>query len=721
VEGEEAGAPDGAEQPPGDENAAGSAAPSAEGGEDESSGAQEDKAETDNGDADADDVTQQVTNIFHGHVVVGDGGALGFALDENVRRETGPVPESEIETLRRLYLDTPAYHEALSRLRRLRLLILFGDEDSGRAAASLMLADRVRAPGSRVMRLPPTRSLADLVNQQGLKAGRVFVLHDWLGCNSARSSLARFDAKQLATRLADTDSYLVITASGTARTTHAVPEYEVRWTAPDAASLFDHCFALVDRLDDAERELARLRECAVRLSTPRRVVGLATRLCDGAEAALLSAQDTDQQEVAAWFAKVPPPNRRAVRAAAVLALACRAGDESPTAPGVTQRGFEELFSALGRAEARFHAEKSPDEAPLPNDDSPLPRSRQGLLKDAGLDGFTIAPPRTASVGVEHTPGFRTRRLRDLFLDGLTCHYGEELWSPVREWAADVVARPGIRATHFALSYGVGRMARYATKEVRETYLEQWASGYEAERICAAFALWSMAAADDLAPIALSVATDWVWGRGQERAMAAAIALGGAVGKRYPSEATWWLWRLARRGQRISRLACAAVSNLLVIDAAADDPTVAWYLARQAEAALGPSTALPERRTVLTAALQVLANPSPDANVPQVRQVLRESAAAAEPVGRMWAAVLRSTPHRGGGIKALRQTLASLTGMADGTAVAARLGRHMLPRLSELQRRQVGAGVQRPDPDRDRGIARDVVLAFLDVSAAQTAE
>jgi hypothetical protein len=433
------------------------------------------------------------------------------------------------------------------------------------------------------------------------------------------------------------------------------------------------------------------------------------------EEALRSVEDTDRKAVTEWFEREPPPSHRAVRAATVLALACRAGDESANAPGVTQRTFEDLYFALGKAQARYWSENPPDESPIPDDDDAFPRSRHGLLKAAALDSLTLGAPETVAVGVEHMPGFRTSRIRDLFLAGLNFHYGEELWSPVSEWAAEVVARPGLTDAHLALSYGVGRLARYATKEVREAYLQQWAAGYEVERYCAVFALWAMAADDDLAPVALSLAAEWVWGFGQERAMVAAIALGGALGKRYPAEASVRLWRLALRGQRISHLACIALNNLLAIDASGDEPAVARYLAKQAEAALRPGTPLPERRAVLTAALEILAARGMDADVPAVQRVLRDNAATAEPIGRLWAAVLMSTPHRAGGIAILRKVLSSLAGSADGTAVAARLGQQIVPRLSGPQRRQVEGGLRRKESAKEQRIALELVLAFLNVS------
>jgi hypothetical protein len=119
--------------------------------------------------------------------------------------------------------------------------------------------------------------------------------------------------------------------------------------------------------------------------------------------------------------------------------------------------------------------------------------------------------------------------------------------------------------------------------------------------------------------------------------------------------------------------------------------------------------------VLTAALEILAARGMDADVPAVQRVLRDNAATAEPIGRLWAAVLMSTPHRAGGIAILRKVLSSLAGSADGTAVAARLGQQIVPRLSGPQRRQVEGGLRRKESAKEQRIALELVLAFLNVS------
>jgi hypothetical protein len=654
----------------------------------------------------------EVINVFNGQVTVKDGGTVGFYVGDGVRRAAGRVAQTEIAAIRRLFLEPAGYAQALRTLRHKHLLILVGDEGSGRAAASVMLADRLRDPGRPIIRFPPTRTLADL-GKQKFKQGQSYILRDWIPTATGGTALTVYDAEHLAERLASEGAYLVITRLASTGPGAATGAFEERWTAPDPVELFDHCYALVDRLDGVHEALPELRARASQLGNARRIVQLAERLCDGAEHALLSVDDSVGREVAAWFDA--SPTRRAVRAAVALTFTCRAGDEPDDAPGVRQRGFELLFAQLEAAEAEYRGDTKPDDLKPPEDGEEFPQHRSRLMTDTKLADFTIDPPATAVVGVDHRPGFRTAAQRDLFMSELVRRYGDDLWTPVHAWLCKMVELPWISDTHLAIAYSAGRMARYSTKEVREAYLERWASGHAAERYCAVFTLWSMAAQEDLAPLALAQARDWVWGRGPERAMVAAIAFGGALGKRYPTEAMWWLWELAMRGQRISSYARVAMGNLLLIDAVSDDPSVARYLANKVRPLLLPGARPEQRRAALNVIVAVLSAPGADQKAPGVLKVLRESSAALGPIGELWSGILRSAPHRPAGVGILHSTLKALEQSTDGTDIAAQLGRQILPRLTETQRTQVERGLRTLDSPEQRRRGQAILRAFLNLT------
>lgn len=654
-------------------------------------------------------VTNEVTNIFHGQVLVADGGTVGFSVGDDVLRDSGRIAEAEILSLQKLFYRPPAFDQALVSLRRKHLLILVGEEGSGRCAGSIMLAHELRSPKTPITRFPPTRTLADL-GRQKFKRGQCYVLRDWIPTATGVVALTAYDAEHLAARLDDAGAYLVVTALVGGRAGTATAAFEERWTAPDPVEVFDYCFERVDKLDDVHEALPRLRERAAHLGSARRVVHLARQLCDGADHALLAVDDKVQRDVDTWFED--KPTRRAIRTAAVLAFACRADDEAPDAPGVGQRGFEHLFGRLEEAEAVYRGDQEPEAAERPDEAEAFPLERSNLLIDTKLAPFTVEPPVRPVVGVEHKPGFRTAAQRDLFLAGLVRHCGDELWSPVQAWLAEAISRPQITDTHLAIAYGIGRMARYDAKEVQNAYLEHWAAGYMAERYCAVFTLWSMAAEDDLAPLALAQARDWVWGRGAERAMVAAIAFGGALGKRYPNEAVWRLWDLALRGRRISVYARVAIGNLLAIDAAANDPVVARFLAKKIRPLMEQGTNTRLRRTALSVVLAALSVPGSDGKTPAILTVLRRSPAARAPVGELWSSLIRSTPHRPGAITVLHRTLKALEHASNGAEVAAGLGRQILPALSRAHRTQVELGLRKLATPEEWRRAQAVLAAFL---------
>ncbi|HEV2634379.1 MAG TPA: hypothetical protein VGX23_04485 [Actinocrinis sp.] len=657
-------------------------------------------------------ITQQVHNIFHGQVFIGDHGTAGFSVGENVRRDTGRVAEADVEALRRTYFRPSAHADARRLLLRENLLILVGPEGSGRAAAALVLADEARRAGTPqpwINRLPPTRTLAELAKQK-FKPGQAYVLQDWIQAGPSRAALAHFDAAHLAQHLAGSGAYLIITTAYRSRPGEGTFGYEVAWTAPDPVGLFDHCLGRQDYGSDiAGDQLPALRERARQVASARRVVHLVGRLRHGTEAALAEDDDRAREEIRAWFDD--KPDRRALRAVAILVLACRAGDEPPDRPGVTQHGFEHLFAALGAAEARYRGDQVP-EAVAPPDDEVFPQVRRSLFEEAGLTGFTVGPPVATAVGLEHSPGFRTVRQRALFQAELHLRCGHELWSPIRLWLSDLVQARVVTDVHLAIACGIGRMALFETRRVREDYLDEWAAGLTTTRFCAVFALWAMAAEEQLAPIALTQARGWIRGRGQERAIAAAIALGGPLGKRYPSEAMWYLWDLARRGQRISVYARVSISNLLGIEAAADEPNSAGFLAGKARAVLVRGTPAELRRPVLALLADILAVPGSDPDVPGVADVLRQSPRAAGPIGELWAAVLCSGPHRAAGIATLHLAIDALAQSPDGVAVATRLGGQILPRLSPAHRRQLEVGLRTSRSPEIRIRMRDALAAFL---------
>jgi len=664
------------------------------------------------GDGIDDDARVHVSSTFNGTVIVGGGGTVGFAVGERVQRDSGLIADSVVAATRRIYCEPALFTRATNALRRDHMVILVGTEGTGRAAGALVLADSRRTPGAAIYRLPPTRSLAEL-SKQKFKSGHCYLVLDWIRPAGAQASLDRFDADQLAARLKAAGAHLVLTTTRASSPGKGSSAYESHWSPPDLTEVFDHCFKQAAVTAEAEDALDRLRERAARLGSARQVVRLVEGLADGVEFALAAVEDSDRDAIVAWFDA--NPDRRAVRTATVLAFAGRTGEDAERGVGVGQRNFELLYAGLEAAQATFRGDRPPEEMPAPPEEEPQRQDRRTMFTESALTDFTIPPAVQPSVGAQHYPGFRTRQQRDLIMELLHLRFGHELWGPLRLWLDEVVGQPVVTDAQIAVAYGLGRFTRHAFDEVRSHYLEHWAAGAWPQRTCAVYTLWSMAEADDLAPLALNQATSWVHDRGPERAITAAVAFGGALGKRYPSEAMRRLWPMALRGRAISGYAQLAIGNLLAIESEDESESggVARYLANKIRPLLEPGAGAADRRAALWVIVGILGLAGRSAELPLPAQVLRERPGIVEAVGELWAGTLRSAPHRGKSVEALHRSLLALADFPGGSQLAGRLGGAILPQLTKAQRRQIELGLRAVRTEKERRGARTVLQAFLD--------
>jgi len=474
----------------------------------------------------------------------------------------------------------------------------------------------------------------------------------------------------------------------------------VKWSAPEPAALLEHCAERLPdlRLSDSERQ--QLRSRADEIRSPRLIIRLAEYAVSSVTAALAEADETENSAIATWFAS--RPERWKVWAVAALTFLS----------GVRERKFERLLAALTVTKTTGNAQSSDDEhRDEPDDDDPFPQERWRLANDANLGTFISERDSAAPVGSEHRPAFRTKAYRLHFMIELNRRFGDELWAPVRDWLFMLADQPFGEA-QIAAGYGLALLARFALDEVEYTYLTPWSTGDLRQRLMAVSVLWSMAEDDLVAAAALRIAVSWVRYPGQERAITAAIAFGGPLGQRYPSEAMRWLWALAQRGEPIGRIARTAMSQLFAVEAEADleKSTVTRFLLQKVRPMLKPDVTARERRLALAVVNSVLGTTQVFSDVPVVASVLRSRPADFRPIGELWAAVLNSVPHRRMAVRALHFTLAALADGANSVQLAAQLGAVILPRLTA--RTLDILELTLPDPDRAEEISASVVAAFL---------
>ncbi|SEH01711.1 hypothetical protein SAMN05444920_121159 [Nonomuraea solani] len=426
-----------------------------------------------------------------------------IAVREHVRAVAGPATRDlnrrEADGLLRSYLEPACFSEAVRRLSARHLLVLVGEEEMGKRLGAIALLSRMSlSDGDAITVLSPAATAHELLVRTEYEPGRAYLLHDWITASTDRTELVN-----LARKLAELGSYLVISRNGTP--SQAV-EVEQAWAAPDPGGLFDLCLSAFGRRAGlGSEEPARARELVLGLATPAEVVRLATRLTRDGEPA--------GEEVAAWFDTKPPMGE--VLAVAALAFTDRLG--------------EAAFDAqLGRLERLAHE---------------IGRRPPGGPLIAVADGVA---------------GFRVPRHRGEVLAELVGRYGFSLWQPLREWVRSLPGQGSevqVRAAE-----GVAALAGHSLKEVRQEFLDVWARGSAAERVAAANVLSYMSADDVLASEALGLALGWAADPGT--ATAAAAALSGGLSVRYPADAERHLRRLAADGGPAAAVAEQSLTLLL---------------------------------------------------------------------------------------------------------------------------------------------------------------
>ncbi len=646
--------------------------------------------------------TATVINNFYAEVgahTVGVSGG-GSQVGRVVRRESGMLVAADIRRALRHYLQPEPFGRARETLTAQHLVVLAGPEGCGKKAGTLELARTTCPDAESYTVFPPTRSLPELAGYKNYRHGQVYLLHDWVPVSADPGSAARYDLSQLTARLTAAGAYMAITFEGDARLRLLLGDLCVPWSHPDPVMLLDHCTQVAPDLRLSEDERQQLRARATEIRSPRLIVRLTEAAAGGLTAALAEAGESENSAVATWFGSRPARGR----VWSVTALAFLSG--------VSERRFERQLAVLTPARTPGSAALTgTEQRDGPADDDPFPQTQWDLVNDVGIGEFITTHDPAAPVGFEHRPSFRTRSCRLQVMTELNRRFGDELWGPVRDWLCALADQP-FGETQIAAGYGLALLARSALEEVEASYLTPWSAGDLKKRLMAVSVLWSMAEDDQLAPAALKIAVSWVRNQGQERAITAALALGGPLGYRYPSEAMRWLWGLAQRSQRIGRVARTAISQLYTVESEAEleKGIVVRFALQKIRPILKAGSPVHERRAALAAVTSILGTRQASTGMPATANVLRTRPADVRPLGELWAATLNSVPHRLDAVRALHAALAALADGPDAAELASRLGTAILPRLTSRTIEVLEMAL--PDPDRAEETSAAVVAAFL---------
>ncbi|MGH3865803.1 MAG: hypothetical protein ACRDQ4_06610 [Pseudonocardiaceae bacterium] len=600
------------------------------------------------------------------------GSHFGHLASSSVRRVTGRLPPEELVTALRHFVPTTSMSAAVTTLTEHHLVVLNGAEGSGRRTGALAVLREVIGDSQPVSVLPPSHTIAELVdvNNARYQVGRGYLVQDWIS-EGAAGSLWQFDMDQLRRKLTEIGAYLVVTGSLDARDRH-VEGLVVDWARPDSVAVFDARLP-ASKVTLDPTELKRVYDRVGKLQHPRDVVAVVELIADGVDTALEALGDVERSRVTRWFDD--KPSTREVFSITVLAFLY----------GIPELEFQGM---LARLVELYEAPTDDITRPANSIADRLPQYPSNEADEQTLDVVRSLSGDADGLG-DRRRVFKSVHYREQVFTELTVRYGFELWAPLCQWIAEAARMPSPEA-RLQLALGVALMCQHAPDQV-EQFLGQWADGLAAERLTAAYVLSWMCGDDLLAATALRIAVRWTDNAGTRRAATSAMAFGGQLGIRYQSKALSCLWHLALRGEPASTRARESMALLLC--AAVVDPASATTVLRFLCSALrqllagGVESQAHGRhhlrvRKALSAVLTVLSARPDGSAAPMAAVILRTLPARTQRLGELWAEVLRSAPHRGEAIDALRDTLDALTGDGNSRDAVRALGAAVRTHLSD---------------------------------------
>ena len=577
-----------------------------------------------------------------------EGASFGHQDQSRGRSRTGSVDDETLQESLRLFVDPPRLAEAQAVLLGRGVVVLAGEDGSGRRCAGLALLEGLPQLGDsrpRPVVLSPSMTIERLAEYRFQRHGR-YLLADQIGDGTVAAQLSH-DLARVRERIRDstTEASLVITV----RNKDRFGDLAVCWE-PVAGE------AILDAYLDATgvvltgSELAELRECIGTL-TPYQARRLLDRMeAEGTQAALRSKIDAAREDVSTWLSTDPLLHQLlpVVTAAFVHGATRRSADRC----GVELRRAVDAHAGLDTPPAT--------EVILPT------RGNQSNL-------VHVRPPVDDPFG-EPTVRFSDGEHHEALFRELVDRYGPQLWEPVHDWH---LALPGIcdGETRNNVAIGTAVFARVEPAEVRRI-LNAWADGTAAWRTTAAATLHWMCQDDSTSPLALAIAGGWCTGAGQRRAVTAALAFALDVGARYPGDSVGRLWQLAMRGQIVSRW--AAIALAVLVHRSAEDG--------EDDRSLGESMRMVRKQLrhllrtrphdhraiglALGAVLIVLSSPGPVDDKSITVSILRGHPGLIPLLGELWAEVIASFAHRDYAIEHLRDMFADLDAERDADPVRA---------------------------------------------------
>ncbi|TDB99312.1 hypothetical protein [Actinomadura sp. 7K534] len=626
----------------------------------------------------------QLINVFHSDVEAvganfGFGGAAGWTRRQAV---SGPMPRERVDALIRHFVKPEPFEAAIEALERHSVVMLCGPEGSGKLTGAVKLLTRVLSGKAPIVRLSSARSLRELADHR-YDAGTGYLLPGWFGTVGGEAEL---HWERVQGELRKRSSFLVLTSSEENRRTAVTSRIE--WSPPEDWGAVIRAHA-GDGLADADvTEVVEGLPEAVTMASLVEITELLVKGLPPEEAISSVLREAAKGQVRNWFNE--GPSREQVLDVTVLAFL----------PGLSERRFGDVRESLKATLAEMVPEEpagivAADRPAIPAEPVfPQARGRQRenpliRIRQVVVDG---RPRRLIELRDPEAQRFVFAEMIDRF--------DEHFWDAVRIWLEGVLIEPEL-SLHIAA--GLARLAASSFDEVEGSYLDPWSvatgrgepvrSHARQKRLTTVHVLWLMCFDEDLAPVALRVASAWAaQGSTHGQKYNAIITFSGVLGRLYPIEAVKSLWRLAgNRGAVLGPLAIEAFGGLFLSqEDAAGRERVIRFLENKIRKLRGVPNRIEMYGTALRAMLAVYRTDDQRGR-PLTAELLCMRPDLANTIGYTWSVLLVNRPVRHSALAMLHANLDALRYHAEEPEVIAqRIGGVLGGLLSKDQQAELVA-------------------------------
>ncbi|MCX5558455.1 hypothetical protein [Streptomyces sp. NBC_00038] len=625
-------------------------------------------------------------------------GGHGGADTPNARRTAvGRLDAGEADAILESYVEPRRFDEAVAALDRDSVVVLVGPSGVGKRSGAVALLNAV-ADGTEYVVLSPGRSLDELATgRPAFEKGVGYVLLDRM--NEGSSGTADFDWRRVRDAVREQGAHLVVTTVHTIAGKSPESVRHVPWRAPDLADVLRLRLRKAGCAETVVEEAVDLlpAECLI-----AEVTAAAARIARGADPAGVWKEygSSAAQPVRDWFAV----DRSLQETAEVTVLAFTIGT-----------GYREFESWQERLEPRiapaFPKPVQPDEVqsaalqPAVDRRRSLARNRLAATEEQKHGALT----RTVLV-------FPNPQYRQWVLEELWTNHSKSYWDGVQDWLTEIILTDPGTGPHLSVASGLALLARPAFDEVAESYLEPWARGEAgpAGQSMATLVLCWMCLDENLDATALALARSWVLSRDPGLRSTAAAAFGGELGVRFPTDAVKLLWHLISRRSGQSKEAMFALADLVAVlaECREDAGVVFRALAHRLGVQRRTNVATQLRENTFDAVLAVLTVGDLRTGQPVGATLMERQPQLIGRLGELWAGLLCNRPRRTLALRALYDTLRTLSAVGEEPrTTAGQFGRSVGAALPPDERRLLAAAL-RPAAVRSGSTTAALIDTFL---------